>query len=82
MCPQRFLPKSYDASKIPILQEVFDGTWELVRLTYPNRDLSKDEEARTELAKEIATHASRGVSEPAALLKLALKRLIGAGRFR
>jgi hypothetical protein len=33
-----------------ILVAVFDGTWELLKLTYPNRDPSKDEEARTELA--------------------------------
>ena len=82
MSPQRFVPHSYDASRLEMLQQVFDGTWELIKLTYPNRDLRKDDKLRTELAKEIAAHASTGVGEPQLLLKLALKRLLGTGRLR
>jgi hypothetical protein len=82
MCPQRFVPQSYDADKLRLLQQVFDGTWDLIELTYPNRDLSKDEEVRTKLAKEIVTQATAGASEPEMLCKLALKRLRVAGLLR
>jgi hypothetical protein len=82
MCPQRFVPPSFDPSKLGVLEQVFDSTWELIRLAYPNRDPSKDEEVRTELAKAIAAEACTGVSEPNVLCKLALKSLFGTGRFR
>jgi hypothetical protein len=78
MCPQRFVPASYNnPEKLRVLQEVFDVTWDLVRLSYPNRDASRDDEMRIEIAREIAVQASTGVSEPHVLCKLTLKSLIG-----
>jgi hypothetical protein len=82
MCPQRFVPHSYDANKLAVLQQVFDDIWaEVVRL-YPNREQSTDEEIRTELAKEIVAYASTGVSDPEELGMRALKSLSNFGLLR
>jgi hypothetical protein len=41
MCPQRFVPHSYDANKLAGLQQVFNETWEQVVQQFPNREPSK-----------------------------------------
>jgi hypothetical protein len=64
MCPQRFVPHSYDAAKLAVLQQVFEDTWAQVVREHPNREPSRDEEIRTELAREIVAYASTGISDP------------------
>jgi hypothetical protein len=46
MCPQRFVPESYDAEKLRVLQQVFDRAWEQLTLQYAHRDPTKEEELR------------------------------------
>jgi hypothetical protein len=79
MCPQRFVPSSYDANKLAVLQQVFEDTWaEIIRL-HPDREPSHDEEIRTELAREIVAFASAGVSDPDEIGKWALKSVRNLG---
>jgi hypothetical protein len=60
----------------------FDQIWERVVLEHPNREPSRDDEVRTELAREIVAYASTGISDPDELGKWALKSLRHVGLLR
>jgi hypothetical protein len=74
VCPQRFVPESYNPEKLRLLQQVFDDTWEQFALEHPTRDLAKDEEWRTQLARAIVAHAD-GLADPDELRRLAKEKL-------
>lgn len=73
MCPQRFVPQSYDAEKLSVLQQAFDAAWKHIESRTTRRALAVDEELRTLLAKAVVEHASTGISDPEELGRLAVK---------
>jgi hypothetical protein len=80
--PATVRPEFYDASKLAVLQQVFEDTWAEVVRQHPDREPSKDEEVRTELAREIVAFASTGVSDPNELGRWALKSVRNLGLLR
>ena len=74
MCPQRFVPESYDAEKLRFLQKVFDNTWEQYMAEHLSRDQAKDEALRAALAQAIVEHAD-GLDDPVELGRLATQTL-------
>ena len=79
MCPQRFVPKSFNAVKLATLQQVFDETWKALSARYSFRDRRKEQDIRTSLAKTIVAEASRGQFNPDKLRRVAMKHLRDAG---
>jgi hypothetical protein len=76
MCPQRFVPKDYDARKLAILQDTFDETWQLLKLRFPVRSKEDDERYRAVLAKVIADMAQRGIADPRELFQGSIKAVL------
>ena len=69
MCPQRFVPSSYDSEKLLVLQQAFDEALNLIA------DAVKTEELSEELAKAIVTHATDGIIDADELRDLSLRSL-------
>ena len=80
MCPQRFVPESYDAEKLNVLQQAFDAAWKQIASKTSQKDLASDEELRTLLAKAVVDHASTGISDPDELARSAIKSVCNGSR--
>jgi hypothetical protein len=76
MCPQRFAPKSYDAAKLALLQEVFDKSWHVLALRFPNRTKLEEDHIKTVLAKAIVELSVEGAVDGPELFKRSLKSVL------
>jgi hypothetical protein len=80
MSAHRFAPKSYDAAKLCLLQDVFDETWQLLVLRFPNRTRQEEERIKTVLAKTIVDLSVEGTFESSELFRRSLKSVLAEFR--
>jgi hypothetical protein len=76
MCPQRFAPKSYDAAKLALLQEVFDKSWHVLELRFPDLTELEKDNIKTVLAKAIVELSVEGVFDGPELFRRSLKNVL------
>ena len=80
MCPQRFAPKSYDASKLKMLQDAFDKAWKVLELRYPDCSEAEAERIKAVLAQTIVELSVEGTFDPGELFKTSLKSVLAMDR--
>jgi hypothetical protein len=76
MRPQWFAPKSYDAAKLAVLQDVFDKAWKILELRFPARSEEEEERIKTVLAKTIEELSNEGVFDAQDLFRQSLKGVL------